>query len=45
VEETFDMARAAIRGYLESLEKDGLLIPEEREPGVSSITVDFTARV
>ena len=41
VEETFDMARDAIRGYLESLQKDGLPIPQEREPVVSPITVDL----
>jgi antitoxin HicB len=44
VEETFDMARDAIRGYLESLEMDGFPIPEEREPVVSPITVHL-ARV
>ncbi|HEX3663771.1 MAG TPA: type II toxin-antitoxin system HicB family antitoxin [Rhizomicrobium sp.] len=41
VEEAFDMARDAIRGYLESLQKDGLPIPVEREPVVSPITVDL----
>jgi predicted RNase H-like HicB family nuclease len=41
VEETFEMARDAIRGYLESLRKDGLTIPVEREPVVSPITVQL----
>jgi len=41
IEETFDMARDAIRGYLESLARDHLPIPEEREPIVSPITVSL----
>ena len=32
IEETLDMARDAVRGYLEGLQKDGLPIPEERDP-------------
>jgi predicted RNase H-like HicB family nuclease len=44
VEETIEMAKDAVRGYLESLQKDGLAIPEEHSPVVSPITVDL-ARV
>jgi antitoxin HicB len=44
VEETLEMAKDAIKGYLESLEKAGLTIPEEHDPIVSPITVDL-ARV
>ncbi|HEY1613100.1 MAG TPA: type II toxin-antitoxin system HicB family antitoxin [Rhizomicrobium sp.] len=43
VEETFDMARDAIRGYLESLQMDGLPVPVERAPIFSPITVDFAS--
>lgn len=45
IEETLDMARDAIRGYLESLDLDGLPIPEERDPVVSPITVHLTTTV
>ena len=41
VEKTIEMAKDAVRGYLESLQKDGLAIPEEHEPLVSPITVDL----
>lgn len=41
VEATLDMARDAIRAYVESLLIDGLPIPEEREPIVSPVTVDL----
>ncbi len=39
VEEALAMARDAITGYLESLRKDGLPIPEERGALVSPLTV------
>ena len=39
VEETLGMVRDAIRGYLESLRKDGIEIPKERESIVSPIQV------
>lgn len=38
-EEALAMARDAITGYLESLRKDGLPIPEERGALVSPLTV------
>lgn len=40
-EETLAMAKDAIRGYLESLQKDGLPIPKEHDPVVSPITVEL----
>lgn len=39
IEEALRMASDAIRGYLESLVKDGLAIPKERGSLVSPITV------
>lgn len=39
VEEALAMARDAITGYLESLRKDGLPIPEERGALMSPLTV------
>ncbi|MDX2265744.1 MAG: type II toxin-antitoxin system HicB family antitoxin [Hyphomicrobiales bacterium] len=39
VEEALDMARDAIAGYLESLRKDGLPIPQERGAIISPVTV------
>lgn len=42
VEETLDMAKDAVRGYLESLQKDGLPIPTEQNPLVSPVTVQLT---
>lgn len=39
VEEALEMVRDAIRGYLESLRKDGVEIPIERESIVSPIQV------
>jgi antitoxin HicB len=39
IEEAREMARDAIRGYLESLQKDGIAIPTEDEPIVSPIRV------
>ncbi len=39
VEEALAMARDAITGYLESLRKDGLPIPEERSALISPLTV------
>jgi antitoxin HicB len=39
VEEALEMARDAITGYLESLRKDGLPIPEERGALMSPLTV------
>lgn len=42
VEETLAMARDAVQGYLESLQKDGLPVPIEQEPIVSPITVHLT---
>jgi len=42
IEEAREMARDAIRGYLESLQKDGLAIPTEDEPIVSPIRVELT---
>jgi len=39
VEKTLEMARDAITGYLESLRKDGLPIPEERGALMSPLTV------
>ena len=39
VEEALEMARDAIRGYLESLRKDSLDIPEESEAVVSPVRV------
>ena len=41
VEETLEMAGDAVLGYLQSLQKDGLAIPEEHEPVVSPIKVDL----
>ncbi|MDR3526073.1 MAG: type II toxin-antitoxin system HicB family antitoxin [Rhizomicrobium sp.] len=41
VEETLDMAKDAVRGYLESLQKDGLPIPTEQSPLVSLVTVQL----
>ncbi len=39
IEETLEMARDAIHGYLESLQKDGLIIPEEGESVVSPLRI------
>jgi predicted RNase H-like HicB family nuclease len=39
VEEALAMAKDAIAGYLESLRKDGLPIPEERGALLSPLTV------
>jgi predicted RNase H-like HicB family nuclease len=39
LDETLEMARDAIKGYLESLQKDGLAIPEESEAVVSPVRV------
>ncbi|MBI4724535.1 MAG: type II toxin-antitoxin system HicB family antitoxin [Rhodomicrobium sp.] len=39
VEEALSMARDAIKGYLESLRKDGLPMPEERGALLSPLTV------
>ncbi len=41
IEAALDMARDAIRGYLESLHKDGLPIPEEEGSIVSPIKVEL----
>lgn len=41
VEEALAMAKDAVQGYLESLAKDGLAIPEEHEPVVSSVKVSL----
>ena len=47
LEEAREMARDAIRGYLESLRKDGLPIPSDRklqlEPVKETISVALTA--
>jgi predicted RNase H-like HicB family nuclease len=42
IEETLEMAHDAIRGYLESLQKDGLPIPEEEGSIVSPIKVELS---
>jgi predicted RNase H-like HicB family nuclease len=39
IEEALEMVRDAVRGYLESLRKDGIEIPVEREPIVSPVQV------
>jgi predicted RNase H-like HicB family nuclease len=41
LEETLAMARDAIRGYLESLQKDGLPIPDEQESIVSPLRIEL----
>lgn len=41
VEEAMDMAKEAITLYLQSLQKDGITIPEESGPIVSPVTVDL----
>ncbi len=43
IEETLEMARDAVRGYLESLQKDNLPIPVEENPIVSPVTVQLAA--
>lgn len=43
VEEALAMAKDAIRGYLESLAKDGIAIPEERGSVVSPVEVQLAA--
>jgi antitoxin HicB len=40
VEEAMEMAQDAIRGYLESLQKDGLPIPSETRALISPIRVE-----
>ena len=42
IEETLRMAKDAVQGYLESLQKDGLPIPTEQEPLVSPVTVQLS---
>jgi predicted RNase H-like HicB family nuclease len=41
VEETLEMVRDAIAGYLESLRKDGLAIPQERGAIISPVTIEL----
>ena len=39
LEEAREMAKEAILGYLESLRKDGLPIPEDKEPVMEKVSV------
>ncbi len=43
IEQTLDMARDAIQGYLASLHKDGLSLPIEHEPIISPVRVELPA--
>jgi antitoxin HicB len=45
VENSLEMAREAILAYIESLAKDNLPIPEERESVASPITVELPAGI
>jgi predicted RNase H-like HicB family nuclease len=45
LEEARDMARDAVRGYLESLQKDGLPIPVERPPKPEPVKETISVRL
>jgi predicted RNase H-like HicB family nuclease len=43
IEQTLEMARDAIEGYLASLKKDGLSLPVEQGPIISPVRVQLPA--